>query len=296
VIAVALAPSIARADATELEKEAEAFATSGDFLNAAARYRAAFALDPRPELICNVGVAYVKAKEIPRAHLYLSRCLERGSALDAQFNEQVRAVMNAVEAQLRAGDFTPIDIVVEPKGATVSISTFAKDEAFVGSRVVWMPYGTYTITAELEGYEKATATVEAKSHATTASTITLVKSPEKLPDKPPPPPPKQSVEVVPAPSKLPAVIASALTLGAFVVSGLSLHYAHERADNASFALTQATFDRDREAVDGWNRLFVLTGALGVAGAGISGYLWYRAFHTETRIEVTPTTMSFVTRW
>ncbi|MEO7097427.1 MAG: hypothetical protein ABI175_29470, partial [Polyangiales bacterium] len=49
------------------EQEAERLGKAGDVLGAAAQFRAAFAADPRADLLCNVGVAYFKAKtEMPR--------------------------------------------------------------------------------------------------------------------------------------------------------------------------------------------------------------------------------------
>jgi hypothetical protein len=39
--------------------------------------------------------------------------------------------MNAVDAALRAGDFTPVDLTVQPGDATLSISGFAPDEALL---------------------------------------------------------------------------------------------------------------------------------------------------------------------
>src|SRR5215470_17873339 len=86
----------ARADprtADQAAAEADARARAKDYLGAAAKFREAYAADPRPDLICNVGVAYHKAQELPRAQLFLSRCLERGSALDSAFIDVVRATL-----------------------------------------------------------------------------------------------------------------------------------------------------------------------------------------------------------
>lgn len=300
-----LTPTFAHADGAAgaaLEREAEAFVATGDFLNAAARYRAAYGADPRPEFLCNVGVAYVKGNDPVRAHMYLSRCLERGSALDGQFTAQVRTVTSAVEQTLRDGDFTPIDIVVEPRGATIAIDGFAKDEAFVGSRVVWLPFGTHVITASLDGFATGSTTVVARSHTTTAATITLVKvaTVATVATVDTTAPPRSPAHAPTRPSRVPPVIATAATVGAFVVSGLAYHAAHARAAISPFALTPAAYAADRDHVDAWNRVFVVTGAIGIAGAGVSGYLWWRALHTEAVVEVAPTTggatLSVITTW
>src|SRR5262245_31134437 len=82
--------SAAPAAADAEVKLAEDAASKGDFGGAASQYKLACTADARPELICNAGVAYYKAKDATRAHLYLSRCQERGTALDAEFVSAVR--------------------------------------------------------------------------------------------------------------------------------------------------------------------------------------------------------------
>lgn len=285
------------ASSANAAKQAEAFALAGDFLNAAAKYRAAYAADPKPELICNVGVAYYKAKDLSRAQFYLSRCLERGTAtLDAGFTVSVRAVMGSVENSLRTGDFTPVDIVVEPKGAAVAISGFGGDEGFVGSRVIWLPFGTHKITASYEGYQALTVEVEARTHTTTAAPLTLAKGASVPIERPRP----THVVDGPARSKLPALAVTAGSVAAIVVAGLAYHVGHQRAGLARFALTPAVYADDRKAVDDWNRMMAISGALAIAGASVSGLLWYRAFHTESRVELdasaSQATLTFGRSW
>ena len=68
---LSVAPVQALADPAGAERavaEAEAMAERGDLVGAAVRYRDAFRKHPRPDLMCNVGVAYYKAKDLPRAH------------------------------------------------------------------------------------------------------------------------------------------------------------------------------------------------------------------------------------
>src|ERR1700704_4949178 len=121
VIAMLIAAGTeSRADPATADKaaaEADVRVLAKDFLGAAAKFREAYAADPRPGLICNVGVAYNKAQELPRAQLYLGRCLERGSALPGPFIDGVRATLAKIEAALKVGNYTPIDIVVEPRFA-----------------------------------------------------------------------------------------------------------------------------------------------------------------------------------
>src|SRR4029078_3092935 len=79
--------------ADALQAEAEALATAGKYVDAAAKYREAYAIDSRADLLCNVGVAYYKADDRPRADLYLGQCLTQSGSLDAGFAAQVRTVL-----------------------------------------------------------------------------------------------------------------------------------------------------------------------------------------------------------
>ena len=65
-------------------------------------------------MICNAGVAYYKASDLPRAHRYLKRCSEVGKALNADFMGNVEKVIAAVEAALAAGSYTPVEVTSEP--------------------------------------------------------------------------------------------------------------------------------------------------------------------------------------
>src|SRR5439155_1719800 len=125
VVLVVCVAAVARtaadpAAADHAAAEAAAAAARKDFAGAAAKFREAYAADPRPQLMCNVGVAYFKAgkAELPRAHRYLEQCLQGGQSLDAKFLANAAQVDKAVTDQLAAGDFAPVDVVVQPAIAT----------------------------------------------------------------------------------------------------------------------------------------------------------------------------------
>lgn len=273
--------------------EAEARAKQNDFIGAAAQFKLAYARDPRPELICNVGVAYYKAKELARAQLFLSRCLERGSALDAKFVDNVRVVLGSVEASLRQGDFTPIDIVVTPPGTTVGLEAYGSDEAFVGSRLVWVPFGKHRLVAHGEGYADHTVEIDAKAREVVHVKIEMqrpVTTAEPPPPKPtvetPPPPPrptKQAKRSLVAP-----IAASAVTVAAATFVVIAFTRAHDAADVAQFAVSPTIYQDDVDRANRWNTLMGAGAAVALIGAGASGYLWFRATHTASPVEVEPT--------
>jgi hypothetical protein len=265
--------------ADRLAREAETLAATGDFLAAAARFREAYAADPRAELICNVGVAYHKATDLPRAQLTLTRCLERGTALDPKFVEAARAVLASVEGTLRVEAYTPLEIVVEPPSATVAIASFADDETFVGSRVVWMPYGTHRVTFSADGYREQVIEVVASSHDRTPVRAKLERVVLVVPRVTPRAHTEQR-------SKIPAIVATGITV--FLISGAAYSYneAHVRAERAPFALSDEIYANDLEDVDSWNRRMVISASLALVGAGASSLLWYRALQ-PVQVEIAP---------
>ena len=272
------------AGADRATADADARAKGGDFVGAAAKFREAYAQDARPELLCDVGVAYHKAKELPRAHLFLSRCLEHGASLDAKYVDQVRGVVAAIEATLRTGPYTPVEIRVEPAGATVAFAEFAADETVVGDHLVWVPSRTHEVTIRAEGYVAQTVPVEAHGHEVVELAVKLVHqplpppTPHPSPPRPPPPPPD-------APSKLPAIAVSAVTLAAAVVGVVAFANGHDRAQQAAFALTPETYQADLSTVSSWNNLMAASGIVAILGAGGAAYLWYRTTAAQPRVGI-----------
>ncbi len=164
--------------ADQATADAQARAAKGDYIGAAAKYREAFGAEPRPELLCNVGVAYYKAKDLPRAQRYLEQCISIGTSLDAGFITNVKKVLAAVDAMLAKGSFTPVDLLVQPPSATTSVEGGVPfDEPILGSRRVWFPYGTYHVVVHAEGHVDRTLEIEAKDHAAVPMRVALERAP-----------------------------------------------------------------------------------------------------------------------
>ena len=203
--------------------------------------------------------------------------------------DAVHAAMSSIDGQLRTGEFTPIDIRVEPAGATISIAGFASDEAFVGGRVVWLPFGTHAISAAQSGYRPATVEITTTSHAAATANIVLEKQPEITvalpPPPPPPPPPLPHVELAVHVSKVPPIVASAVTLGAMVVAAIAIDLGRQRADLSQYAISTEVYAQDHDVVKRWNTVFAISGAAAIVGAGLGGFLWYRALRDATHLEV-----------
>ena len=279
---LALLASRASADPAGADAEvklAESAAVGGDFVGAANHYKLAYAADARPELICNAGVAYYKAKDATRAHLYLSRCQERGTALEATFVSAVRSALAAVEGMLRTGEFTPVDIVAKPDGATVIVQALGESDAFVGSRLIWLARGKHTLTVRAEGYAAKVVELEAQGADRQPVSVTLERPVAVVT------PPVTGVAVVPEPpisdtpgekpSKIPAFVAIGGTVVAFVLAGVAYRKAHDAGDMATEAVSLDVFNDDKSSATTWNRVMGVSGILGILGAGVSGYLVFK---------------------
>jgi hypothetical protein len=268
-------------DADVLVDEAKSLASRGDMLGAAAKFLAAHDADPRPELLCNVAIAYHKARsELPRAHLFFNQCLTRASSLDPKFVDSVRATLAAVENQLRAGRFTPIDIVVDPPGSTVEVAEFLPEEAFVGARLLWLPFGTHSFRVHAEGYVEQTATLETRSNVQRSVRVELARTPTTLPA----PSPVELPRVRPAPlvRSRPSrtfPVAATITSGALGVfaGGAYLLARHHASEATVLALhgSRDEFDAEEKSARRWQRVSWGLGLGGAVLAGVSTVLWVR---------------------
>jgi hypothetical protein len=297
---VATANAVAdRREADRAVAEADALAQAKDYLGAAAKFREAYAADPRPELICNVGVAYHKAQELPRAQLFLGRCLERGSSLESGFIGVVRSTLATLEASLKAGDYTPVDVVVEPRFATVAIETFAADETFDGGRTVWLPFGGHRVTVRAEGYVTQTVEVAAKDHAILPLRVALIRNPAGVVPEPgtaapttPGMPAASTTDslIAPAASGPRLVVPLASTIATVGLAAFAIYarsQASDHADGARLALRGDAYQTEADSTRRWNTIFGVDLVVTGVAAAASGYLWYRFIASPTRSAAMP---------
>lgn len=275
------------ATADKLAGEAEILAKAGKFSEAAERFRDAWRNDPlRPTLLCNVGIAYYKAKDLVRAHLLLGRCLEQ-SSLDPKTGDGVRKARASAEAVLRAGGHTPVSIVSDPSATSISILELGNDEAFIGSRVVWLPFGTYHVRAHAEGRVDKTLMVAPAGPEGMALTITLERvtlepaavtapaAPERSTERRAQPPTDRPIAPTRPGIALP-IAASVVTAAALGLAIVARAEAGSAADRAATALDPATFNDDKSATERWNTTLVVGAGVTVIGAVVSILLWHRA--------------------
>ena len=280
--------------AKKLSAEADALVASGDLIGAAAKFRAAYKEEPRPEHMCNSGVAYHKAKDLPRSHRYLNRCVAMGASLDQAYRENLRKVVDSIEQKLVAGDFTPIDIAVEPQSAVLAIEGGKPyDEEIVGGGRIWVPYGTYRFVVRAPGFVEHRAEVTADTHAAIPLRVTLEKQPDKPIEAPIERPIEKPIQTEPTDQPVRSltlpVIATGVT-GALAVTSL-IFYLRARGfndDAADRENTRAEFLDLRDQAKSNQKISWVVGGVAGAGAVVSGILWWRFLRTPTTVEVTST--------
>ena len=281
-------------------QEAQDRAAAGDFVGAAQKYREAFAASPKPELLCNVGVAYYKAKDLPRADWYLSHCLEIGTTLDAAFLDSVKKVLAVVEDKLQSGDFAPINLLITPPTATTTIEG-VYDEAIPVAKRVWLPYGHHELKIHAEGYVDLMVPLDLKNRNMSALSVVLRRAEptvEAPPKAKPASQPEQPTPIVaePSRSKLMPVIATSATVGFAGGAVIAWVLARSKADDAGKASDANNLEAYNAAADGARRRQHIAWGLGgvaVVGAIVSGYLWY---HASVEVTPTSTTVAYVARF
>jgi hypothetical protein len=278
VVATARANADSAAAAAATAQAAEAAAAQHQYDEAAAKFRDAYRLDPRPEYFCNVGVAYQRAKQWPRAQLYLGECLVRGN-VDPQFTARVRAALGTVEQKLRDGDYTPVDVSVVPATASIAVGDFATDEAFIGPRVIWLPFGAHDLTASADGYLAHTEAITARDHGRAEIHFELAKRP---------PPPSEFVRVVERQPSLALPITMSGIAVAFGAVGIGF-WLDARSVMTGANSTTITREQYDDIVDRANtRKYIgwAAGGIGGAAAIAAGILWWHALRAPS-VEVAP---------
>ena len=288
-----LVGTVARADPQAADRaadEATAFAKQGQFAAAALKFREAYRGDPRPDLMCNVGVAYYKAKDLPRAQRYLEQCVQIGAAVDRTFIETVKQALASLDASLRAGEFTPVSFLIEPNQAAIAaVGNEPFDEPILGSRVVWFPWGAFSVVIHAEGFVDQTLAIDARSHDAITKPVTLVRAPLVVPPHEQPPP-QVTVQRRPArSSSLTKPITATVIAGVTGATALAFYgFARIRAgeaNTASDAGNKPTYEDAARAARRWQGFSVGAAVLSAASAGTAVYFWLRV---TRHVDIEPT--------
>ena len=174
------------------------------------------ALPDRPRLLWNMGRCKEELGKTEEALLLFEQYLNVEAADRAGIKEALQKVA-ALRAKLRP-DLATVRIEAAPGGAALTL-----DGEPVGTAPLTLevPPGEHTVEARAEGYRPASVSV--KAEVGVASSVSLALSPLPKPDPkpaqavaPPPPPPEPSVRLRPFLAGAAAVLATALSVGAFL--------------------------------------------------------------------------------
>jgi hypothetical protein len=274
------APALAHADptATSLAADANALAARGDFAGAAAKFEDANAMSPRIELLCNIGVAYDKAKDLPRAHRFLSECVQHGATLDAKFIGAVRETLAGIDKELHVGSYAEVDVRVDPADAVLVVSAWGEREKLTGSQQLWLAFGTYHLSAHAAGYRDEQRDVTVSSASVPPVEIHLVADRVTAP-------PMHDEPTAHA-SRTPVYVGAAVT-GVAALATLATYFETRSKINAvePDESNPKIYDGERDTARHWRDGFYASAAITVVAAGMTGYLWHRS---STELTIAPT--------
>ncbi len=106
--------------------------------------------------ICSRALAAPAGTEVARVHLLLDLCLTTGDP--GTRRAEAEAARDRALATLRAGGHAPVDLVVTPSTAVVTIAALG-DVELTTPRTVWLPLGTHEVRATADGYQGGSVTV-----------------------------------------------------------------------------------------------------------------------------------------
>jgi hypothetical protein len=158
MLTVAVVPAAAGSfsDGTAQANEAKKRAAARDYLGAAGLYREAYRRSPESEYLCNVGVAYYRANDFPRASLYLERCLAASGDLPESFVKRVLAALSTVRRELERGPYMQVRLLTKQDFVRVTVEGFDEHDAIDAPATVWVLRGDRKVVARAPGYREAT--------------------------------------------------------------------------------------------------------------------------------------------
>lgn len=163
----------------EYERGAQLY-RSGQYEEAIDAFRKAYAAQPHPALLFNIGQAQEKLGQLEGALESYRGYLQ--AAPDAQDRGAVQTAIASLEERIAASKIQSLRVRSLPEQAQVSIDGASRGVTPLELR---LPVGEHQVELTLEGYEAAKRQVSLTSTAAVELDVTLVK-------KAPPPPPSRT--------------------------------------------------------------------------------------------------------
>jgi hypothetical protein len=275
LIGLVLAPAIAIAeDPAALRSEGEVLARVGRFSEAIDKFKAADRIRPAAANACLIALAYTRRELWPQAEIWLTTCRDRATPGDPAPDWAPTAAQQ-IRDRLAAANVAAVEIVVTPRQAEVTVSSFALDEKF-SARTIHLPPGHHAFIATAPGYEDGHAEIVVDDRTPKRVEIVL----------------KQRGVVVPGPRSL--RIAGVVAGGAAVVAaGAGIWFGVQARSDANdlsshqgpmwTAADEQKYLHGQAANDHMVGAYVAAGALLVTG----GVLYYLGARTHLEPIVTP---------
>ncbi|MBO6935962.1 MAG: PEGA domain-containing protein [Deltaproteobacteria bacterium] len=158
----------AEPDARELFLRGQAAYERGDYEDAVAAWEAGYALDPRPLLQYNLGQAYERLGELPKAVGAFEAYLEHASPSDPN-QQRARAQLAAIRERLGR---TSIVVTGGPEGATILIDGEDHGRTPRPDPIAVSP-GSHQVEIVLEGYRPFEAAVSVAAGRSVDVTVAM---------------------------------------------------------------------------------------------------------------------------
>ncbi len=141
--------------ARALAQEGEALGLAHNYKGAVRSFRASYALDPQPALLCNIGLSYYGMDAYTHAYLYLSRCFQASPKQP----KSAQRVFSYLATFLSQKEYVPLSLAAVPKTAAIYLSHFGPEEAIYGPVMLYVPLGSQTISVVEAGYRPVKKTI-----------------------------------------------------------------------------------------------------------------------------------------
>ena len=254
VLAVLARTAAADDDADALTAQGETLARAGEFTRAIELFKRADAIHPSAHHACLIGLAYTRRELWSEAEIFFDRCKQGATAADP-LPDWFSDASTQHDQKLHAANIAEVEIRVVPETAraTLSISSFPRDETF-GPRKLHVPGNApYDLTVSAPGYWPAHHSLAPVAGTSTVVTIEL----------------EPKVKRPPSRAAWFWIGAAVLAAGGGVAHAFAVHDDHQLQaandanDLAAWNARDPTFSRDRVLAIGCYSAAVVAATIGV---------------------------------
>jgi len=258
-----------------LREEGEVLARVGRYSEAIDKFKGADRIKPAAANACLIALAYTRRELWPQAEIWLATCRDRATRADPAPAWAPTAAQQ-IRDRLAAANVAPVEIVVSPSEAEVTVSSFALDEKFA-ARTIHLPMGHHAFIATAPGYEDGHAELVVEDKTRKRVEITLKR--------------RGIVTRGPRGFRIAGVVvggAAVVAAGVGVAFGVQAKSAADKLSGHTMDMwtpaDEATYNRGQTANDRMIYAYVASGALLVTG----GVLYYVGARTHLEPFATPT--------